>query len=252
MAFKSLAHKAAVLVALLFLAFSVGVTVHADEIERLKGEVKSLEQSLQEAETAETEANKKVKENQRLQKDAKGEEKERLKAEGLKLAEAVRTAGNNRTRAAVSLAGKRSELRGEASKVAEEQITAAGDTNTRAKKAGDALSTWSAALGDRVPTPPVSRDTSKMDPSEAAEAKRDDKARLQEFVDWADKEKERLDTEIARADSLVKNENKFSGADAHDRLLNESKNLKSTLDTRKKNVDSQLRAAKEALRALER
>lgn len=249
MGFRSLALSAGVL---LLLLLALGGVARADDIEQLQREVTAAENTYKEAIRAETRAAESLKDNLEKQKSASDAEKARLKSEAVKLDEAARKAGAARMQAAETLADKRGALRAEASKVAEEQITAQGDANNRTRKAGEALGTWSAALG-ALPGVPTKTDTSSVaDPAVCAAIKQDDKARFNAYISWAGGEQSRLDTEIKRAENLIKNDAKFAGADGHKRLMDEAKSLKSTLENRKKDVGELLKTARERLASLDR
>ncbi len=133
--------------------------------------------------------------------------------------------------------------------MAEEQISAAGDTNARTKRAGEAVEIWKNALQD-LPAVPVVRDTSKEDDVVAAAIKKDDKAQLSEYVKWARDEQSRVDTEIKRAENLVKNEEKFKGADGCARLLNDSKAMQQKLESRRDKLKDDQKTAQERINSL--
>lgn len=253
MAYRNLVLSFTLLAAMLLAC--AGAPMHADDLDDLNKAVTTAEQAFNDAVKADNAAQKKTEENARAQKKAKdaGDDKEyqRLKSDGVDLKSKWREATSARLQSERNLAAKRAELRREASKVAEEQISAKGDTNARAKRAGDAVELWSNALKDLLPVPQV-RDTKGLDDVEAAAQKQDDKSRLKDFVSWAESEKTNCQTELKRADNLVKNEDKFKGADAHDRLHNESKKLKETLEKRVSSLDSSIESAQTRLRALEK
>jgi phage protein D len=253
MAYKNLVLSFTLLAAMLLAC--AGAPMHADELDNLSEAVTKAETEYSEAEKTEKSAQKKTEENASAQKRAKdaGDDKEyqRLKSDGVDLKSKLRDATNARLQAERALASKRSELRREASKVAEEQITANGDTNSRAKRAGDALELWNSSLKDLLPVP-VLTSTKDMDDAQIKATRQDDKARLKDYETWAEGEKSTCETEQSRADSLVKNEAKFKGADAHDRLLKESKALKEKLDKRLDALKSSMETAQKRLRSLEK
>jgi hypothetical protein len=226
-----------------------GAPIRADELDDLKKAVETSAGEFTTAEKAERAALKKIEENNTQQKKAQGDELQRLKSEAIDLKSKAREATNARLAAERALASKRSELRSEASKVAEEQINAAGETNARAKRAGEAVEIWKGALQD-LPAVPSVRDTSKEDDVVAAAIKKDDKAQLSDYVKWAKDEQTRVDTEIKRAENLVKNEEKFKGADGAARLLSESKSMQEKLESRRDRLKGDLKTAQERISSL--
>lgn len=225
--------------------------IRADDFDDLKSAVSEAETEFSKAEKAERAAFKKIDENNAAQRTAQGDELQRLKTTAVELKAAWRSTENSLIKARRSLATKRGELRKEASKVAEEQISAQGDVNSRAKRAGDAVDVWKEALGELL-APPEIRKCEGLDDDEAKAQKQDDKKRLNDFVSWASTEKSNVEIEFKRAEALVKGEDKFKGADAQARLINDAKSLKGTLDSRNRELSSAVKTAQERLRSLEK
>lgn len=243
-----------VIVVLFALILALGVwppVAHADDLDDLKTAVSDAEKEFSKAEEAERAAHKKIAENNSAQKRAQGEELQRLKSAAVELKSTWRAAESTRMKTERTLATKRGELRKEASKVAEEQLSAKGDVNSRAKRAGEALETWRAAMGELLAAPEV-RKTEGLDDAEANAQKQDDKQRLRDFISWAETEKSNIETETKRAEALVKGEDKFKGADGQARLLNDCKQLKSDLESRKSSIEKSIKAAHSSLKTLEK
>lgn len=247
MAYRNLVLSFTLLAAMLLAC--AGAPIRADELDDLKKAVEKSAGEFASAEKSERAALKKIEDNNTQQKKAQGEELQRLKSEAIELKSKAREATNARLQAERALASKRSELRSEASKVAEEQISAAGDTNARAKRAGEAVEIWKNALQD-LPAVPSLRDTSKEDPDVAAAIKKDDKGQLSEYLKWAKDEQSRVETEIKRAENLVKNEEKFKGADGCARLMSESKSMQEKLESRRDKLKDDQKTAQERASSL--
>ncbi len=247
MAYRNLVLSLTLLAAMLLAC--VGAPIRADELDDLKKAVEKSAGEFTAAEKSERAALKKIEDNNAQQKNAAGDALQRLKSEAIELKAKAREATSARLQSERALASKRSELRSEASKVAEEQISAAGDTNARTKRAGEAVEIWKNALQD-LPAVPVVRDTSKEDDVVAAAIKKDDKAQLSEYVKWARDEQSRVDTEIKRAENLIKNEEKFKGADGCARLLNDSKAMQQKLESRRDKLKDDQKTAQERINSL--
>lgn len=245
----------AALLVLVFAALLAPTVLNADDLDDLKNAVADAQSELAKSDKAEKDTLKEIGENNAAQKKArdagKNDEYQRLKSRGIELKTNLSKATNARQQAERNLATKRGALRKEASKVAEEQIGAQGDANSRAKRAGDAVDTWKEALGALL-TPPEIRKCEGLDDDEAKAQKQDDKQRLSDFIAWAGAEKANVETEIKRAEALVKAEDKFKGADAQARLINDAKSLKSTLESRNRDLNSSMKTAQERLRTLEK
>lgn len=229
--------------------------VLADDLDDLKDAVETAQTELAKAERAEKAVLKEIEANNADQKKAadagKKDEEKRLKSKGVELKSSLNSATKKREEAAQKLAGKQSDLRKEASKVAEEQINAKDDANARTKRAGEAIEVWKAALGGLL-SPPEIRKCDDLDDEEIRAQKQDDKQRLKDFISWADSEKSNVETEIKRAEALVKGEDKFKGADGQARLLNDCKQLKSDLESRKSSIEKSIKAAHSSLKTLEK
>jgi hypothetical protein len=240
----------------LVLAAMLGPSVlQADDLDDLKNAVADSQSELAKSDKAERDILKEISENNAAQKKAKDagkdEEYQRLKSRGIELKTSLSKTTTSRQQAERNLANKRGALRKEASKVAEEQIGAQGDANSRAKRAGDAVEIWKEALGELL-VPPEIRKGEGLDDDEMKAQKQDDKQRLNDFITWAGTEKANIETEIKRAEALVKAEDKFKGADAQARLMNDAKSLKGTLETRNRQLSSSVKTAQERLRSLEK
>lgn len=236
--------------AALLMLFAPGA-VAADDLDDLKSAVSDAEKEFVAADKAERAAFKKVSDNNAAQKNAQGAELQRLKSEAVDLKTEARNATNKRLQTQRTLALKRAALRKEASKVAEEQVSGSGDVNARVKRAGEALEIWKNALGELL-TPPEVRKCEGLDDVEAAAQKRDDKQRLEDYVTWASAEKSNVETELKRAQAIVKGEAALKGADGHARMLSDAKTLSETLESRKSSVEGYLKTAKDRLKSLEK
>ncbi len=240
------------LVSALLLCLCAAATSFAQDarnnFKEVKEQVASLERALTTAETAEREAARKLADNEAAQQ--KDPNNQALKREGRTLAvdadskaEATRTARRN-------LAAKRGELRESASSHAVKQLTATGNLNTRVTEAKFALDDWKAALNE-LPEPPVARDTSRLkDPDEIAAVRKTDRQRLSDYEAWAAGEDKRIATELKRAEQMVGADKQFQDADDLALVINTAKDIKTTLETRRKSLDAHRKTAKDRLAAL--
>ena len=190
-------------------------------------------------------------ENRKAQKTATGAALNALKSEGVKLAKAAGEKADKLAEAEQQLANKQGELRGAAAKYAVSQLSAAGKLDVRVVEANHALDDWDGALGKLPAVPSLRSLEGIVDPQEQKAIRKQDKVQLQAYDAWGNAEEKRIDTEIKQAQQLIDAEEKLRNADDGKLLVDTAKELKTTLEKRKSEVQKLRKTAKARLDSID-
>jgi len=218
---------------------------------QLRAEISDLSTKLNDAQKKLNEADSKVNANNREYEDAVKNNPGKaagIKAEGVKLRSAAETAQQNRDTARKSLQNKQVELRNTAAGHAVKQLSAAGALSERINEMRLALDAFEDALGSLPEVPTVRK--ADPDPAVQAAQKKGDRDRLTEFDTWASAEESRIKSEIESCDKLINAEAQVKGEDDGPALVQDSKDLKATLQARQKSIGELRRVAQERLKEL--
>lgn len=234
------------------LALCASGVVFADpDYKTLKDDIKKLEKSVADARSERTEADKKLADNRRAQKNAGGAALANLKKEARGLAKTAGEKADALSEAQQKLANKQGELRSTAASHAVKQLSAAGNIDDRVGEATNALTDWKGALGS-LPDVPTLRSLDGIDdPAEQMSIRKQDKKALESFVSWADGEEARIEKEIKQCKEIVDAKSKLvESKDGGAELVSDAEALKKTLEDRKKKVGDLRKTAQDRIKGI--
>ncbi|MCA8919973.1 MAG: hypothetical protein KDB32_12905 [Planctomycetes bacterium] len=248
---RSLNNLGRLLLMVLVALAASGNVFAAPDYKKLKDEIPKLEKNVSDARSAQSDADSKLNENRKAQKTATGAALNALKSEGVKLAKAAGEKADKLAEAEQQLANKQGELRGAAAKYAVSQLSAAGKLDVRVVEANHALDDWDGALGKLPAVPSLRSLEGIVDPQEQKAIRKQDKVQLQAYDAWGNAEEKRIDTEIKQAQQLIDAEEKLRNADDGKLLVDTAKELKTTLEKRKSEVQKLRKTAKTRLDSID-
>jgi dsDNA-specific endonuclease/ATPase MutS2 len=220
------------------------------DYKELKAEIQKLEKAVENARKERNDADAKLAENLKAQEKAKGEELTALKKTATGLRDTAKQKADALSSAVQNLAAKQGELRETAAAHAVKQLSDAGDIDVRVGEATNALNDWRAALGSLPEVPPLLSEGIE-DIDDRMIARKDDKRKLEAYEKWAGAEEARIDKEIKQAKELVDGESTWKASnDGGAAVTSTAKSLKTTLETRKKDVGELRKSAKELVRQI--
>jgi hypothetical protein len=225
-------------------------SLHADPLQRLKNEVASLERDLTRAQRTEREASQALERNHAAQRRASGDELARLKTEATRLAANESRAAEETQKARRDLSAKQGELRSAASRHTVAQLSGRGDLAERMTAARAAAEAWQSNLGELPPVPAVRDLSDIIDPAERAAIRAGDRNRLRTYESWAGAEITRINAELQRVEQIINAEDDIKGDRNGAQLVRTANAIKSTLEARKRRVESDRRTAQRRIRDL--
>ena len=234
------------------LAIAASGSVFSDpDYKTLKDDIKKLEQTVKTALTARTEADKKLNDNRRAQRNAGGAALAKLKKEARSLAKTAGEKADALNKAQQELANKQGELRSTAASHAVKQLAAKGNINNRVGEASNAVDDWRGALGTLPEVPQLRSLDGINDPAEQASIRKQDKTALESYVKWADGEESRVDKEIKQVQQIIDAEPTLKASeDGGKMLVSDAKSLKKTLESRKKKVGDLRKSANDRIKGI--
>ncbi|MBK8205469.1 MAG: hypothetical protein IPK87_01625 [Planctomycetes bacterium] len=235
------------LCALLVAVLCLGA-VSAD-MQQLKRDIDALKTEVTEAQAKQSQADKALRENLDAQKTAQGKDLEALKQSAQALARTAYRTSEDARAAAQKLAAKQGELRNEASEQAAKQVSAAGALDGRVDSARTAIADWKAAVGE-IPRAPQARDLAGIPADDRDAFRKTDISRLKDYESWAEAELKRIDNEVKAADKLAGWN--VAAAKNGASLTSEAKSLKTSLEARRKSVQTAQASSKSTREAIEK